>query len=699
MLTKSRLAVFSILIGLALLASTAHAQDWQNTVNQAGGTWAADPQSQQWSRIFANNSPQVLNQLPPAVKDMLSHEVKDNPWIQHNVEMKAKLGEFRPQAQQVFDLPFIPIPADKMGHAYEATEMSAALRSNLSYSSGGKKFYRYFFHPLYADKYADLIQTYGVKYEYQAVPTSSPRSMIVWKKGAPQQPIWVKVSIHRELDSFVAKGKDGKLVSKGLLRIQKEDKARRSAAVNEAFASAPRGDFERHKLAFFPEPASLVPAEYPNPENPGKMKKPPATIFRDIPTELTTNNDGTRYVPAFTFITEMKKSVDAINTARRAENKKPINVIGWMTKGLVEPLSRAYVQLGVEHGLVGDLHTQNFLIEVKEKQISGQTVRIPTGKVMVKDLDGFRIDVGLRARNGRSLKFLEGVAEPFEWTRYTATQGNPQNGSVFYGKFNKQIRNVNGFNTVCIVDGKEKTVHATPAGQILSQMRDSFPEELATLVKIADKRDPSIRRKYGNNQAALKQKLEERAVEQVFDGVVRAQFNRQTGIKIDPKNWSWNGEGAKKLNGYRRGLNEGLDTLREGLFKANQGLGATFDNAGKLEVDKSAQQVLASHWNRLTADKRTWHNSLKPAKYRLIQGADGTHMIEALSSSGRRSGWGIFKSTEVSGLNRDLQGKGLQPANFRRVDSRLGTYSQSYTHKDPMGWVFRGRAARPATRR
>jgi len=688
-MTRNAFRSFSIALALMLVSSAAQADNWQNMVTQAGGFWAGKLGDAGWSKVFAPNAEQALARLPQGVQTMLKHEIVDNPWIKGHEEMQTKLGKFRPEARQVFDLPYIPIPANKMKFGYESSGMSGTMKDNVGFSEGGVKKVRYFFHPLYADKYKELIETYGVRYgEYQATSTSSPRSLVVWQKNKPNKPIWVKVSLHAHLDYYLRREKNGTETKVGISRVQTEKKAKRSALVNAAFNSAGRDNLARHRVDYMAEPASFVPGDI---QYKGARKGfDRSTIFRELPESLTAANPSTKYVPAFTFIKDMKPTLARINGERTQAGKKPINVVGWMTKGLVEPLIRTYLQLGLEHGLQGELHTQNFLLEVDKKGV-------PTGKVMVKDLDGFRMDLDMRIRNGKSIKYLNHFKNPFEWAKHSATQGSSASPAVLQGWFNKLIRNVNGFTTTRTVNGQVETVYSTPAGQLMVQLKKDFPGVFQKMQRHALRRDPSL----SGNQT----KLEQKAVEQVFDLVGRAQFSRQTGIRIPKEVWGY---------GQNKGLNHGLNTLRDQLTKSQAGLGATFAPAasqtkGSQEIkgtwtpDARAQTVLSRTFSRLRtpterkADERTWLRGT-PKTYRLL----GDNVIEGISRGGKSVGYAILKPADVSRLQTDLTSAGLRPMERGRTPGKLGTYgARDFRGVRPMAPWFRTRtpARTPTTGR
>jgi hypothetical protein len=665
----------SLIAALMLFATSAFANNWKTQVQQAGGFWAGKLDASGWNqKIFAADSNRVLSTLPSGVQTMLKAEVVDNPWVKGHEEMTRKLGNFRPESRKVFDLPYIPIPADKMKFKYESSGMSSNMKQNVTFEKNGQRFIRYFFHPLYANKYRELIETYGVKYgEYQAASTSSPRSLVAWKKNAPTKPIWVKVSLHAHLDYYTKRDANGVEKKIGISRVQTEKKARRSALVNAAFNSAGRAELAKSRVDYMAEPASYVPGDIQY--NGARRGFDRATIFREIPEALTKTNAQTKFVPAFTFIKNMKPTLAVINAERATAGKRPINAVGWMTKGLIEPLVRTYIHLGMEHGLSGEMHTQNFLLEVSKKGI-------PTGKIMVKDLDGYRMDLDVRIRNNRSIKFLNHFKNPFLWAKHSATQGSSSNPAVLQGWFNKLIRNVNGFTTTRTVNGVTKKIYSTPAGQLMVQLKKDFPEVMQKMERAAVRRDPSL--------AGNAEKTTRKAVEQVFDLVAKAQFRRVTGIRIKKEDWGY---------GQKKGLNNGLGTLRTPLFKSPAGLGAKFNSAGSMEVNQQAQGVLRSTFNRLRtpterkADERTWIRGT-PKTFRYL----GDGVIEGISRGGKSVGYAILKPAGKTRLHNDLQRAGLQVPSRTRASSHLKSYSaKDYSAKRPFDRWLNGRPASSRT--
>jgi hypothetical protein len=630
----NRLHIILSLIAIScMLASTAlaTAAPWKGKV----AFWSSNLEAAGWNNVFHQNATQALGRLPSGVQTMLKTDVVDNPWVQGHEQMKNKLGKFRPEARQVFDLPYIPIPTSKMKFKYLDADMSANMKRNVKFTEGGVEKIRFFFHPLYANKYKELIETYGAKHgEYWATCTSSPRSLVVWQKNKPTKPIWVKVSLHAHLDYYTKRDANGQEKKVGISRVQTEKKAHRSALVNQAFRSLGRGELRKHALEFMPEPAAFVPGDIQY--HGARRGFDRATIFRDIPTSLTSTAAGAKkFIPAFAYIKGLKATSERTN----------IPVMELVKKGLMEPLVRSYLYLGMEHGLSGEMHTQNFLLEVNNRGL-------PTGKIMVKDLDGYRMDLDMRIRNNKSIDFLNGYKHPFMWAKHSATQGSSSNPAVLHGWFNKLIRNVNGFTTTRTTNGVTKTVYATPAGQLMERLQTDFPQVYTQLKRDAVRRDPSLR---GNTD-----KINRKAIEQVFDKVAQEQFQKITGIAIPADKWGY---------GQKKGLNYGLGKLRGELFSGQCGLNC-----------QRSQSPLKATWNKLRtasarkADDRTWVRG-NPKTFRLI----GNNVIEGISRGGKSVGYAILKPADVTQLKTKLRTAGVQAQRRTRVPSGLGRYSSRPT--------------------
>jgi hypothetical protein len=275
------------------------------------------------------------------------------------------------------------------------------------------------------------------------------------------------------------------------------------------------------------------------------------------------------------------------------------------------------------------------------------------------------MDLDMRIRNGKDIGFLENYSNPFEWAKHSATQGSTQFPAVLHAWFNKLIRNVNGFTT----ERAGETIYATPAGQIMVKLKAEFPTLFAQLRQQAIAADPRLA-----NDAA---KADRKAVERVFDRVAKREFRAITGIEIPAEKWGF---------GQRKGLNFGLQQLRQELSTAQTGTG--------LETP-AAQTVLKETWAALRTpelkrkDSRTW-GKLGAKKFRLL----GDGVIEGLSATGKHAGYAILRQGDVQRLGRKLTRVGVQMPARARATTGLARYAASSPYAP-----VRYKSARRAPRR
>ena len=489
-----------------------------------------------------------------------------------------------------------------------------------------------------------MIEQYGVRYgEYQATASSSPRSLVAWRKGSPRLAFGLKVSLHTTLERYTQRYRTGRERVLGVSRIIRGFKAHRTGLVNEAFAAIDAAELGRHQLAVLPEPAAIVPPALNRPGSRHPLEV--GVIYRDL-SPLVRPVRGTRYVPAFAWISALKANLERVNARRATRGQAPLSPIHWITKSVVEPILRAYFYLGLEHGLQGELHTQNVLLEVDRHGM-------PTGKVMVKDWEGFRLDATLRIRNGKDLGPLSTFKDPFKIIWHEGTQGLRSNPARLEAQYYKQIRNVNGFTVSRDVNGEKVTNYSTPAGQLLQQLAQDFPNELAKLARLACGPE--------SGRTIDEQRARQKGVELLFDYVAQTTFRRMTGISLSKTSWGY---------GKEKGIHLGLSRLREELFSGQEGATAP---AGK-EAELGA--VLAGWWGKLAqrserrADDRVWSTRRKPSSFRLLG-----NVIEAIGHRGKPVGFALLTPGQLESLQAELGRAGIEVRPAGRAASRLAEYA------------------------
>lgn len=360
----------------------------------------------------------LMKRMPKAFAEVMYLEKAANLHALTSNDLKS-LGVFAPAEFTTFKVPYIPIPVSEMEFAHLSDYARGDTKSLVEFEKGGRKYVRFFVHPNYVNAYAELIERHGIVYHYDAMTTSSPRSLIVMDAEKPGEVHWVKVSIHKEID--------------GSVRINTDKKARRAIIMSEAIESVPGEQMKRYGVQFMLEPAALQPK--------GKIA---STIFREVDPELLNPGRGYRWIPAFILQNTGENAVEGLNIKDMAAlaGERPMDFV---QERIVRPLLRSYLGMGLVEGLPGELHTQNFYYRLKK--VSGGW--LPTGEVMFKDNDGFRFDTELAVRQNRKLARFAAFQDPFTWGKFSNALGLGAEGVAFLGSwYYKLIRNVNGFETL-----------------------------------------------------------------------------------------------------------------------------------------------------------------------------------------------------------------------------------------------------------
>lgn len=366
----------------------------------------------------ANSRESLMKRMPKAFAEVMYLEKAANLHALTSNDLKS-LGVFAPSEFTTFKVPYIPIPVSEMEFSHLSEYARGETRSLVQFEKGGRKFVRFFIHPNYVQAYADLIERFGIVYHYDAMTTSSPRSLIVMDAEKPGEVHWVKVSIHKEID--------------GSVRINTDKKARRAIIMSEAIESVPGEIMKSYGVQFMLEPAALQPK--------GKIA---STIFREVAPELLNPGRGYRWIPAFILQNTGESAVEGLNIKDMAAlaGERPMDFV---QERIVRPLLRSYLSMGLVEGLPGELHTQNFYYRLKK--VNGGW--LPTGEVMFKDNDGFRFDTELAIRQNRPLARFAAFQDPFTWGKFSNALGLGAEGVAFLGSwYYKLIRNVNGFETL-----------------------------------------------------------------------------------------------------------------------------------------------------------------------------------------------------------------------------------------------------------
>lgn len=276
--------------------------------------------------------------------------------------------EYLPERRPVFWIDTVEIPIE------EARVLrTGKIPAQLFVNRGGRRYVRFFIHPESRKFFAKKLRKYKVKREYLATPTSSHRSLVIWNPDTKEPPLGVKVSLDVDI------GGVRRLVSRGQIE--------RAAAASALIKTIPEADLQRLKIRFFDEPVGVHPQgiDY-------------GFSLRELALKLP---EGVEIVPLFSLFSKPARGPPPIvNLAKRSG----LPILEFCRKAVIDPLVEQAVYLAFEHGLVGEPHEQNVLMEIKNGS--------PSGAFWYRDMSGHSINPGLRSTAGKDDSFMpKGIAQ------------------------------------------------------------------------------------------------------------------------------------------------------------------------------------------------------------------------------------------------------------------------------------------------
>lgn len=301
------------------------------------------------------------------------------------------LGPYEPKRGTVFYVPYIPIPEEDFSEFLVGSNLSKELKRVLYFTYENQNYVRFFIHPSRTSSYQDLIDHYGiVRDEYVGFLGGSPRSIYTFHPTDKTiRPFQVKASLHFRVNDD--------------LKINYPSKAARSHGVNEFMAAISNYNKNKYNFDFLPESLQLLP-----------RGKGAAVIYREIPEELLASDERVM-VPGY-FLSSHGPAGEPPLIKTMLKNYRTIEKKIEMAVEVLRPLIRLNVFLMFEEGLKGELHEQNVYFELDEKNL-------PTGKLLIKDLDSFRVDIELRLRKNKPIDALAELFKPFVYIKFAKASG------------------------------------------------------------------------------------------------------------------------------------------------------------------------------------------------------------------------------------------------------------------------------------
>jgi IucA / IucC family len=277
--------------------------------------------------------------------------------------------DFWPELQPVFWLPEFEAPKDQF-HLFQNPA-----RSLPWYLSGStSEFYSHLVHPLTVQYFLnrDLKGARWRSPRFLATPMASHRTLLVWNPRSSKPPFLVKTSVNVWIG--------------GLNRNVRLQEIQRSVGMSSLLDEIPTADLVRQGILLLHDPVGLVHKQ----TNAG-------LLARDTP-KLSA---GEEIVPVFSLVASSHgrrpRIVDLITSSR-------LKPTAWVDRFIFTPLIYQAYFLGMTEGLVGEMHEENILMELRHGK--------PTKRFWHRDLGGFGVDRDLRRLGDKGLEGLPaGVRE------------------------------------------------------------------------------------------------------------------------------------------------------------------------------------------------------------------------------------------------------------------------------------------------
>ena len=263
--------------------------------------------------------------------------------------------EFWPERQPVFWLPEFEAPRNHFRLFQSRTQ---ALPWYLSGSSS--EFYSHLVHPVTVQYFLKRDLT-GAKWKsprFLATPMASHRTLLVWNPQSLKTP------------PFAVKASFNRWVGGGNRNVNLYE-IKRSVGISSLLVGTPKADLEKHGILLLDDPVGLI-----------HKRTNAGLLGRDTPCEL---GAGEEIMPIFSLCASEHVTRPRIVELVEASGLEPS---AWVDAFIFTPLLYQAYFLGLTEGVVGEMHEQNILMELRNG--------IPTKRFWHRDLGGFRLDNDLR---------------------------------------------------------------------------------------------------------------------------------------------------------------------------------------------------------------------------------------------------------------------------------------------------------------
>jgi len=270
------------------------------------------------------------------------------------IHPKSVPVKFWPEQQPVFWLPEFEAPSDQF-RVFQSTSQPLPWY----FRGTSEKSYSQLVHPLTV-KYFVTRKMGSVRWKkprFLATPMSSHRTLLVWGPRSSKPPFVIKSSV----DVWIG----------GLNRNVRLKEIKRSVGISSLFAELTRDDLNRHGILLLDDSVGLIHKE----SNAG-------LLARDASVKL---GNCEEIIPIFSLVAARDDRPPRIVEMIKASRLGPS---AWVDKYIFRPLIYQAYFLGMTTGLVGEMHEQNILMELRNGA--------PTKRFWHRDLGGFGVDRDLR---------------------------------------------------------------------------------------------------------------------------------------------------------------------------------------------------------------------------------------------------------------------------------------------------------------
>lgn len=285
---------------------------------------------------------------------------------------------YRPETGTLFQVESYWVDAEDW-HSFQATNMSEYMQQEMMRIKDGKKQVRILVHPESKNFWMPYLKNAELAESYNALASSSSRTLLVWRNGEESRPFFAKLSLDQKI---------------AISRLMRPSEIVRSVGTNEILNLSQKQLPASFKL--LPEVWGITPkgADY------GGM------IIREIPDEIIVGEK--KFLPLFSILTSGKNKTPP--ELLRMIKESGLSTEEFLQKKIIRPFVEQWVTLAVEQGISMDPHTQNILIGVGKDGL-------PNGEYLHRDFGGFHVDIEYRKQNAlpmpESLPHIRSISQDF----------------------------------------------------------------------------------------------------------------------------------------------------------------------------------------------------------------------------------------------------------------------------------------------